>query len=333
MIFCGRSWGFVQMTLTLCTSSVDRNQRFRFWQEAVCETFVSLDLKRSQNDFIEGSITTTPASKDLALSVVRSVPQQVVRTRQRILRADSHPIFISVQIRGAGVIAQDDRVARLQEGDFALYDTRRPYTLNFLSDFEQLVIEVPRDIIQHALGDTRTFTATAIERSDPNGALITDFLLRLFEIADRLKPESMARISSIALDLLQEGLCQHFVGSGIRHGSAVLAMQRAKALIESKLHDPSLDATRVAKAAGTSLRSLQSLFHAESECVSEYIWSRRLARAHERLVSPLFKGASIGSIALDCGFLDQAHFSRRFRKAFGKSPSEMKAKTAKPEQQ
>ena len=51
--------------------------------------------------------------------------------------------FPDVRRRGIGIIAQDGREARLMPGDFACYDSTRPYTLNFDSSFEQLVLHMP----------------------------------------------------------------------------------------------------------------------------------------------------------------------------------------------
>lgn len=49
-----------------------------------------------------------------------------------------------------------------------------------------------------------------------------------------------------------------------------------------------------------------------------YIVSRRLARAKELMTS---SGMSLCAIAFDCGFSDQAHLCRQFRRATGASPN------------
>jgi transcriptional regulator GlxA family with amidase domain len=48
-----------------------------------------------------------------------------------------------------------------------------------------------------------------------------------------------------------------------------------------------------------------------------YIVGRRVQRAREMMMSG---ESTIGQIALECGFADQAHFNRCFRKLFGTSP-------------
>jgi AraC-like DNA-binding protein len=101
---------------------------------------------------------------------------------------------------------------------------------------------------------------------------------------------------------------------------------RAKAFIDDRLHDSSLSPAAIADAVGISLRYLQALFQAEGTTVSEWIWERRLERSRRRLIDPLLAHESIAQIALGCGFTELAHFSRRFKAAFGQSPSEYRAR-------
>ena len=69
-----------------------------------------------------------------------------------------------------------------------------------------------------------------------------------------------------------------------------------------------------------SLRRLQELFQEREHCVSEWIWERRLDSAAKRLRDPACTHVPIGTLAYDCGFSNQAHFSRRFRATYGETP-------------
>ncbi len=56
--------------------------------------------------------------------------------------------------------------------------------------------------------------------------------------------------------------------------------------------------------------------------MSGFIRERRLERCREELSNPRLANRSIGEIAYAAGFADLAHFSRRFREAYGLSPSD-----------
>jgi hypothetical protein len=56
--------------------------------------------------------------------------------------------FLSVQLEGSSALEQDGREARLGPGDFALYDTRRPYRLKVNASTAQLVLKIPRKALE-----------------------------------------------------------------------------------------------------------------------------------------------------------------------------------------
>jgi AraC family transcriptional regulator len=60
----------------------------------------------------------------------------------------------------------------------------------------------------------------------------------------------------------------------------------------------------------------------------EYITKKRIERAKQLMLST---DSSLGHIALDCGFADQAHFSRMFRRVTGDSPSAWRRSSIDPQ--
>ena len=120
-------------------------------QEVVCDTFVELDCQARGTSPFFGEITTAECD-GLHFSTVNSEGQIVKRTPTRIRRAREEVMLVSLQVRGIGIIAQDGREARLTPGDFACYDSTRPYTLKFDAGFEQLVLHMPREAMIRRIG-------------------------------------------------------------------------------------------------------------------------------------------------------------------------------------
>ena len=106
------------MRTVLTTADVAERNRFQFWQDAVCGTFVELDCQARVERAFFGEITTADCD-GLNFSTVRSDGQIVKRTSTRIRRAREEVMLISLQVRGVGIVAQDGREARLRPGDFA----------------------------------------------------------------------------------------------------------------------------------------------------------------------------------------------------------------------
>ncbi|MGA8651498.1 MAG: helix-turn-helix domain-containing protein [Xanthobacteraceae bacterium] len=313
------------MKTVLTTADISERKRFQFWQDAVCDTFVELDCQaRAETPFF-GEITTADCD-GLHFSTVRADSQIVRRTRTRIHRAREEVMLISLQVRGAGIVAQDGREARLKPGDFACYDSTRPYTLNFDESFEQLVLHMPREAMMRRIGRTELWTARRIEAASPVGSLVLPFVQRTASIVSDVAPATASRLSETCLSLVTAALGERLGEIGVGGTSARTALIfRAKAVIESNLHDHALNTEKVADLVGISPRYLQDLFHAEGTTVSDWIWKRRLEKSRRDLADPLRASDSIAQIALACGFADFGHFSRRYKEAFGASPREDRA--------
>lgn len=313
------------MKTVVSTSDVAERKRFLFWQDAVCDTFVDLDCKAYADRPFFGELATARCN-DLHFSSVRADAQIVKRTPARIRHAREEVVLISLQVRGAGSIAQDGREARLEPGDFACYDSTRPYTLTFAADFEQIVLHMPREAMVRRIGRTETWTARRIEATSPVASLVLPFVRQTASIVSNITPATANQLSETCLSLVTAALAEH-QGGELGSGSAARAALtfRAKALIESHLHDHTINTDKIAGLVGISSRYLQDLFHAEQSTVSEWIWKRRLEKSRRYLADPLHAGDSIAQIALSCGFADFGHFSRRYREAFGVSPREDRA--------
>jgi len=106
-----------------------------------------------------------------------------------------------------------------------------------------------------------------------------------------------------------------------RHGTTNRVVLKALEIIEASLdRPPSREA--IATACGRSLRQIERLFQDHlGQSLSETALAIRLDSAAHRLRTT---DAAITAIALDCGFVSAAHFSRRFRQRFGQPPSALR---------
>jgi AraC-like DNA-binding protein len=108
-------------------------------------------------------------------------------------------------------------------------------------------------------------------------------------------------------------------------GLRAARLNAVKQDIERGLNEPGLSAATLATRHRCTQRCLQRLFEAEGTTFTEYVLSRRLARAHRLLGDPLQSAEKISTIAYDCGFGDVSYFNRVFRRYYGVSPSDVRA--------
>ena len=307
------------------TTGMANSKRFAYWQDVVCNTFVQLDCVPLSDRPFFGEINTSRVD-DLQFSRVRSRDHRVTRTSQRIANGREEYALIHFQLSGVSAMVQDGRDATIAAGDCFCYDSARPYTLQFRDDFEALVFQIPRQRLVGRLGQTERMTARAVRGDSLLGTLTVPFLSQLGSVVSQVDPAVARRLSSIAVDLVTAALGDLISADEHQPSWAGTALKcRAKAVIEESLHDPELNTEKVAAVLGISPRYLQSLFHEEGQTVSDCIWRRRLERARRDLADPLSATRYVSQIAMDNGFNDFAHFSRRFRAAFGLSPREYRA--------
>jgi AraC-like DNA-binding protein len=98
-------------------------------------------------------------------------------------------------------------------------------------------------------------------------------------------------------------------------------VQAAKDLADSRLADSDLSAVMLARELNVSVRTLQRAFTAAGETVISYIRRRRLEEARLALTAPSGR-LSVSELAAHWQFADSSHFSRTFKKEYGRTPTD-----------
>ncbi len=307
-------------------SELDTVERFDAWTDAVSRSFVPLTA-----DLPDGF---TPAGFDGALvsqqlgsaeiSTVTGSAVSVRRTQRQIARADPGFIKLGLQLRGYSVITQDGRDAALAPGDFAIYDTRRPYQLDFDDSFRMFVVMFPLKSLSLNHRQLSSLTASRFSGRRGLGAITSSFL---GEMSRQLDSDSLGRgfqVSDAIFELVAATLGERLdeATSGDENAQRRLLLARIDQHIVSHLGDSRLSVTGIAAAHHISVRYLQKLFEEQEETVRGRIRHRRLEEARRDLLNPSLAQRPIAAIGASWGFDDAASFARAFRKEFGVSPRE-----------
>ena len=313
------------MSQTISTDAVAGPQRLAYWTDMICNVYVQLGcdpVPGARVGHFDGHIRQH-SLPGLDLSIVTSCAQKVMRTPAHIARADGDYFLVSIQARGRGVVRQDGRDAQLAPGDFALYDSTRPYQLLFDDDFEQIVLKLPGERLRSELRDTERLTATTVSGREGAGHLMLAMLRTLREDIDMLQPASAFAVANGVRSILVAGL-QTLPAARTAGVSQLTAyhLARVKRRIDERLADPALNVASLAAELGLSASQLHRIFRNEPLTPAQTIWEKRLDAASRDLLEPRLAGRSVAEIAYAWGFSDAAHFSRAFRDRFGRSPRE-----------
>jgi AraC-like DNA-binding protein len=305
------------------TDAVRFQDRISYWKDAVCATFVRLDVDCDARAPFHSDLSVRRGSR-FDLIDVHGSPQRVTRGARQIRDDGSASLIVMRQVRGEGLAAQHGRELKLTAQSLGVLDSRRPYTLDFPVEFGQLVIKLPVALLEQRLGRCALCAGTIAARDTALGRLTCG---AIDELAREPDETAAAMLAGIALDLLLLSLAPLRTGPDAPPRMASMRVAWAKACIAGSLCDPGLTPARVAAAQGVSVRLLQRLFAAEGTSLSEFILEQRLLRCDRALQDAAQARRTITDVALESGFNDPSQFAKAFRRRFACTPSDRRRRS------
>ncbi len=270
------------------------------------------------------------------LSVARLGRALVVRCtgeRQRFVRSIGHAaatgldhIVVQAFLQGGAEAQCAGRAVRIDAGDIALLDLGHPTVIE-TEAFRSVMLLLPRDLIAGTLGQG-TLHGMVLPARLTMTRLFESHLSTLATVAttmDRLEADAALKSSVLMLERTSALVSDNFPDS--------LQMMRTTCrlsildYIDANLSDHRLTPTRLADAFRMSRATLYRLFGKDGG-VAALIQNRRLDRCYMEITRPSRGGrVSISEVAYTHGFTSDAHFSRAFRRRFGLSPREARARS------
>lgn len=308
------------MSRLLTTEAVDARERLDFWNHAVDDAYVRLSCDAPGGDVVGEIRIDTLAT--LELSRVSATAQRVRRTPALIAAAAEDYVLVSVQTAGVGTVAQDGRRAVLRPGDFALYDTTRPYELGFADRFQQFVLMLPGPVLRAQLRAAPDLTARRVRGSRGAGHLMIEMIRTLAADIAVLEPAAARAVAQGVEHIVVAGLSA--LAGEAPEPPPLARREQIRAHARARLRDPDLTPASVAAALHVSLSTVHRAFAGEPCSLAEWIWAQRLDGVRADLTDPALAHRTIGDVARSWGFADASHFSRAFRARFGRTAREVR---------
>jgi len=314
----------VSMQVTTASVSVPDEEKAAFWGEGMSRSLVPVKVVPLNEQQPEGGLVSHRLGW-VEVATMEANAMRVSRTADLIARFPQLEarVGVAVQVSGRAELEQDGRRAKVAEGDLVLYDTARPYSVDYPERFRSHVFQVPRGLLGVAEGDIRQVVGVAVPSSEGVGAVLAPFLGSLADSAHSYPAavgDCLARqVSDLLVTLIDQliGYEAHDPRASNRH-----LVQRVRDYIDRHLGEPELSPEVIAGAHHISVRYLHRLFEGEGVTVARLIQQRRLAACAKELARPGRSAPTVSAVAQRWGFVNPAHFSRTFRTAYGVSPRE-----------
>ena len=298
------------------TDTLPESQRIDYWHGVVCATFAFLELRTAARVGFSAALHARRCG-DVDVVRVSGSGQQVTRSPRMISRDASENLIAMVQARGCADVEQDGRQARMFPGECAVLDSRRPYRIGLSEGFEQIVLKIPMAPMQRPRLAIAALTSRAFPLDDTAARVLRTLLETLLTQEDA----TTAALGPVTIDLLCLALRARSGSEGVLPRPDA-RYERARRAVQRHLGSPDFDVQRLADEQGISLRQLQKVFARFGQCPGDFLEAQRLGAARSILRDPDRVHDSITRVALACGFADPGYFGKRYRRRYGRSPTD-----------
>lgn len=252
---------------------------------------------------------------------------QLVRTEKQVRRTPSPVLAIAVQETAVARHRQLGVTRLVVPGELMVVDFNSPYDYEWNTFGSSRCLHVPIDEI--GLPYERIRQAAAHPERSPVARMLAEHISTLTVRGDELSTDPSAYdLGQVSIDLARAMLASAVPDARTRDILADTVMTRIRTYVRQHLADPALSAESIAVAHGISTRRLYQICAEADVSLEQWIIARRLAGARAQLSRPEARLVPIATVARRWGFVSHAHFSRRFRAAYGVTPSEWRRSRA-----
>ena len=309
-------------TLIYSSHELPSRDRIPIWNEVVWRNYVPLQIKIAPHDDFAGQVALTHLG-GVRVVTSGSRAQCITRTPKLIAQDSEEYLMLGLQLKGSANIEQHARQAQLQAGDFVFWDTRKPYTIDFPSDWEMAVFQFPRSAFTFSPKSIDAFTALTLHGQKGVTQIASRLLMGIADEARYQTFEHDTPLLEHTLGILDFCINHKLTDCELPPNYNEVLLRRINGYIGANLQNPQLSAIEIAQAHGLSLSQLYRVFQSQRSTVGDYIRQRRLDRIKFELVNPASRHLTIAAVARKWGFLDTPHFNRVFKAQYKITPQQI----------
>lgn len=293
--------------------------RYDEWTGILNRIYGSWDMARKATGNYSASLTTKIFGP-VSITCCTCEPCAGHRTRTNISRDDSETLAIQLTLGGLEHITFADKKYTIRAGDIFVWDSTREMRFQVEKTLRKISVQLPLQRLKDWMPRSWHSIPRKISSGSARGLLINSHVLSMAKKEFSGSGINGDALSEAIIALLVSATKQQLPES--RPTLREKQLKQVKGFIEKNLDNPNLSLTDIASANGISLRYLHWLFESTDKTASQYIIEQRLMRCRQDLLNPLMTGRTVTEIAYSWGFNDPAHFSRRFKEAYGRSPNQ-----------
>ncbi|MFE5942859.1 helix-turn-helix domain-containing protein [Streptomyces sp. NPDC056480] len=271
----------------------------------------------------------------LDLFDIRSSGLEVRRTAKHVRHHRDRPVVsISLQSSGVHRAEQAGRQFSLGPEDICVFHELAPRTYGWSGHGASQAITVDMD---HLGLPVETVVRASLQlRASPLHDLLLGHVRSLFRQPCHVEADPAAgALANATTELVRARALLTSAAHDERDQRVRAAMDdslvtRIMAYARRHLTDPDLGPERIAAQHAISRRQLYVVLGRAGIRLEQWLIAERLEAACRLLASPRTAALPVAAVAAHCGFASPSHFTRRFRAAYGTTPSEWRRHRTPP---
>lgn len=311
---------------TVSTDDFPEAKRLAMWREVYGRSIANVDIEPVDDTPFQASVTFQALPGVGIVSGSRSAAHY--RVTRELAKSTKDVIGLSMLTSGgASTTQQLGREVIGRPGSAVILSGADPSLSTMHRHGSFLTIVMPRPELVALVPNLEAALAHQIPAENAALQLLIRYIALLRD-GETFQTPALARIAAthiVDLAALAIGASRDITDIAQGRGMRAARLSSIKADIDDHLGRPDLTIVEVAQRQGISPSYVRKLMDAAGTSFSDFVLGQRLARARKMLTDPRFADRPISAIAFQVGFGDLSYFNRTFRRAFGVTPSEVRA--------
>jgi AraC-like DNA-binding protein len=307
------------------TYALQADQQMLAWRDRVGHVVDALPSKAQLTGGFHGRIDRHAVGDFVftdSVTDAMSLERSVARVSTDVRRSYVFHVFVQGEVdTGVGVKRQRSTPNSVQ--GIIVFDMDQPFRIE-RSACQVLTMFVPRAVVEAAIPDADSIHGRVVQHGEPLTQLVVNHGLALSRDLPTLSAAQAARELDAGAQLLLAAFRKQASLTGHARAAVQAAvMSQVRRFVEANLNQPDLSASTVVNALQLKRATIYRWFEHEGG-LGAYIRNRRLREAADELVR--YPHLHVIDIAYGLGFNSASDFTRAFRRAFGMSPQDARAR-------
>lgn len=312
--------------LHFSTGGLPPEDRVAIWREVFGREVLRLDIEPLPGVpfYFDLKVYALP---ELTLMSLAAGGERKRRTRELI--ADGNDaIGLAVNLSGPLAVSARGQDMMLGAGDAILTSSAELGIFTRPSLGRAIGFFIPRAALAALVPRVEDMFWRAIPCGTAVLSLLSSHISALVDDPSLAMPEVQHLAVTHIYDLLALtlGATRNAAAVAMGRGARAARLSALKADIDKNIASRDLTIDAVAARHRITPRYIQRLFADEDTSFRDFVLARRLVRAHRLLRDSRYADGTIGIVAYAAGFGDLSYFNRVFRRVYGVTPSDVRAR-------